>query len=376
MKKFISLLLIASMIMAMIGVCPVSYAEEQAMAVPEYASLDDPALLQQIEDSVYANTELALEDDNYTIEDVSAIFVTKEYLEEMEYYSRENVYYGYTLKELDRRFDNERYYFTLGDNGQTVVKKIAEDSAIDAIIAMAKDVVIGTGIIIVCVVISYFTKGAGTSKTLQIIHAISTEACKKAFEEGLEGSVMGALSALIAKSDGTDDVNEVIQTAMPAAAQGFKHGAIFGTIAGMAKGIFKHLSSEIPSWSDSESKAFEKYNTKNNARAQVSFLDGKEVSQGTDHATRPDIVWFDNDHLEAIEVKNYDCERNMNQLRYNIKREVSDRVVHLPEGSTQKVVLDFRNRGYTQSFGEFVKNTIQDYCMDVYPNLPVEIMWY
>ena len=371
MNRCIALLLIVSMLMAMVG-C----AAEQDVAMPEYDSLNDPALLQYIADSVYANTELALGDDNYTIEDVSAIFVTKEYLEELEYYTRQNVYYGYTLEELDRRFDNERYYFTLGDNGQTVVKKIEKDGTGDAVIDMVKDVVIGGGIIIVCVVISYVTQGTGTSKTLQIIHAISTAAYKNGIAEALRRSFIETFSAIIAQSGEIDDVNELLQTAAPAAAEGFKYGAIFGSITGMAKGLFKHVASEIPSWSDSEKKAFEAYSNKNNAREQVSFLDGKEVKPGTNHATRPDIVWYDNDHLEAIEVKNYDCESNMNQLLVNLKRQVGDRVVHLPEGSTQKVILDFRNRGYTQSFAEDVKNTIQDYCMDVYPDLPVEFIWY
>ena len=44
----------------------------------------------------------------------------KEYLDELAFNSQENVYFGYTLSELNAQFQGEKYIFTLGENNETV----------------------------------------------------------------------------------------------------------------------------------------------------------------------------------------------------------------------------------------------------------------
>ena len=48
----------------------------------------------------------------------------EEYLDEVAFNSQSNVYFGYTLAELDEVFQGTRYIFTLGDDGNTTVREL------------------------------------------------------------------------------------------------------------------------------------------------------------------------------------------------------------------------------------------------------------
>ena len=87
-----------------------------------FSDLSDENLLQYVEDEVYAGITEQLASEDYIVESVDAIYISKEYLEEVEYNSQENIYFGYTLSELDAQYDGTRYVFTLGDDGQTTTK--------------------------------------------------------------------------------------------------------------------------------------------------------------------------------------------------------------------------------------------------------------
>ena len=107
---------------------------------PEFANLDDPKLLRYMEDSVYSDLESELGED-YVIENVTAAyvpFVSDEYKQELEYNSKKNIYFGYTLSELDQQFQGTRYVFTTDGDGNTEAKKFeAYDNSYDQ--AMEKD---------------------------------------------------------------------------------------------------------------------------------------------------------------------------------------------------------------------------------------------
>lgn len=107
---------------------------------------------------------------------------------------------------------------------------------------------------------------------------------------------------------------------------------------------------------------------------QVSYLNGKEVSYGTAGATRPDIVRQVGNHIEAIEVKNYDLKNNKSLLIRVLKKEIGDRVNNLPSGSTQRIVLDVRGRGYDEKFLNVIAKQIQKALMEIYPNIPVDFL--
>lgn len=81
----------------------------------EFSSLDNEDLLFQVENLVYRETVQTLNSEEYLVENVSAVYISKEYLEEVAFNSQSNIYFGYTLSELDSLFQGTRYIFTLGD---------------------------------------------------------------------------------------------------------------------------------------------------------------------------------------------------------------------------------------------------------------------
>ena len=115
---------------------------------PEFASLNDTQLQSYVEDALYSELVSSLDNDKYYVENVSAVYVSQEYIDELTYNSEPNVYFGYTLEEIDAQFQGTRYVFTLGEDGDTVVQPFEEyDNTYEQII---KNVAIGTGVILVC----------------------------------------------------------------------------------------------------------------------------------------------------------------------------------------------------------------------------------
>ena len=97
MKRIIALILSAAMLLAGCGQVqpqPQSQAEETIPEIsepatdtgssgsiePQYTSLDDPQLLAHVEDLVYRDAVTALNSDEYFIENVSAVYVSKLFL--------------------------------------------------------------------------------------------------------------------------------------------------------------------------------------------------------------------------------------------------------------------------------------------------------
>jgi len=202
-----------------------SFTEEEP---PEFSDLNDVNLLPYLEDSIYSELVTALNSEDYFVENVNAIYISKEYLEEVAYNSQENIYFGYTLSELDSYFQGTRYVFTLGDDGQTVVTEFQKyDDTYDQIL---KNVAIGTGVILVCVTVSIVTYGAGAPAVSMIFAASAKTGTIMALSSG----VFSGVSAGVVKGIETGDLNESMKAAALAGSEGFKWGAISGTIAGGA----------------------------------------------------------------------------------------------------------------------------------------------
>lgn len=79
-----------------------------------FSGLDDEDLLRYVETDVYDKMITNFDSDEYFIENVSTVYLSKEYLEELEYNSQSNVYFGYSVSELDQAFKGKKYVFTLG----------------------------------------------------------------------------------------------------------------------------------------------------------------------------------------------------------------------------------------------------------------------
>lgn len=200
-----------------------SFTEEEP---PEFSDLNDVNLLPYLEDSIYSELVTALNSEDYFVENVNAIYISKEYLEEVAYNSQENIYFGYTLSELDSYFQGTRYVFTLGDDGQTVVTEFQKyDDTYDQIL---KNVAIGTGVILVCVTVSIVTYGAGAPAVSMIFAASAKTGTIMALSSG----VFSGVSAGVVKGIETGDLNESMKAAALAGSEGFKWGAISGTTAG------------------------------------------------------------------------------------------------------------------------------------------------
>ena len=136
-------------------------------------SLDDPDLSRYIEDALYEELVTNIDSDDYYIENIETSYISKEYLDELEYNSKQNLFFGYTLAELDEQFQGEKYVFTLNENGETVVQPFEKYD--DTYIKALKNFAIGTGVILVCVTISYATGGTATPSVVSFIFGGATK---------------------------------------------------------------------------------------------------------------------------------------------------------------------------------------------------------
>ena len=205
----------------------VSAPAEWVEVLPEFDSLSDENLLLEVENLVYRETIEALDSEEYVVENVSAVYLSKEYLEDAAFNSQSNVYFGYTLAELDEIFQGTRYIFTLGDDGTTAVQElqVVDDHTAETIL---KNIAIGTGVILVCVTVSVVSAGAGAPAVSVIFAASATTAKTMA----VSSAAFGGISAGVVRGIETGDFDEAMEAAALGATEGFKWGAVSGAVIG------------------------------------------------------------------------------------------------------------------------------------------------
>ena len=205
----------------------VSALAEWVEVLPEFDSLSDENLLLEVENLVYRETVEALDSEDYVVENVSAVYLSKEYLEEAAFNSQSNVYFGYTLAELDEIFQGTRYIFTLGDDGTTAVQElqVIGDHTAET---MLRNIAIGTGVILVCVTVSVVSAGAGAPAVSIIFAASATKAKTMA----VSSAAFGGISAGVVRGIETGDFDEAMEAAALGATEGFKWGAVSGAVIG------------------------------------------------------------------------------------------------------------------------------------------------
>lgn len=333
-----------------------------------FTSLNDPNLLQYINDTVYSDLEQNFANDDWVIDNVSCVYKSKEYLDNLAFNSKENVYFGYTLSELEDQFEGKKFVFTVNDAGETTYKEFeAYDDTYDKVV---RNVAIGTGVILICVTVSVATGG-----TASVILAASA---KTAATMALSSGAISGISQALITGIQTKDFDQTVKAAALKASEGFMWGAITGAVAGGVSEAFKAKTAaassgvikDIPSPRESELFALEQYG----GSEQVTYLAGQEVPWGTAGGTRPDVVRQIGNQLEAIEVKNYDLQNNVGGLCSELKRQISQRVTDLPPDSLQRIALDVRGRGYTAEIIENAQNAIWSTLSEVYPNIPIDIL--
>lgn len=191
----------------------------------EYAGLGDQELLNYIEFAVYREAVSKINSNNYFVENVEAIYISNEYINELIYNSNQNVYFGYTLAEINKAFTDSKYVFTVDDNGNTIVEAYTDCN--DVFEQVITDVAIGTGVILICVTVSVAT--AGTAPAISMIFAASAQS---AAIMATSSSAMGAAAAAFTTGIQNGDKEEVLRAAAIGAGEGFKAGAITGAITG------------------------------------------------------------------------------------------------------------------------------------------------
>ncbi len=200
-------------------------AEENA---DQFKGLNDPTLLPYLQDTVYEALLDNLDSDEYFVENVSAIYISDEYLEELAFNSQANLYFGYTLDELEQQFQGQRYVFTLSETNETTVKPW--EPYVDPMDTVIKNVAIGTGVILVCVTVSAVSFGAG-APAMCMIFAV---AAKTGTVAALSGGAIGAAAGGIVEYIQTGDMNKALTAAAVKGSEGFKWGAISGAVSGGA----------------------------------------------------------------------------------------------------------------------------------------------
>ncbi len=226
MKKTISIILA---IMLFVSMIPIAQAEAAETAV-HYTDASDPNYLESVEDNVYLSLIKTLDSDKYVVEDVRAAYISQEYLDELAYNSRVNVYFGYTLEEIEEAFNGRKFVFTLGDNNQTIVEEFQEyeDKTFETIL---KNVAIGTGVVLVFVTVSVVSAGIGAPAAVTAVFAYGANG---AIIGAAAGAKFGALAGGIVKLVETGDVTDAFDAAVMSASEGFKWGAVSGGVTSAA----------------------------------------------------------------------------------------------------------------------------------------------
>lgn len=228
MKKILSVLLMLSLLLCSFNAAVATETQLPVGSVPEagFSVMNDPNLLRYTEDIIYQNLVTSLDSEQYFVENVSAIYISQEYIDELAYNSQANIYFGYTLQELSEQFQGKKYVFTLGDDGTTIVTEFEDyDDTYDRAL---KNVAIGTGVILVCVTVSVVSGGLGAPAVSMIFAA----SAKTGTIMALSGGSIGGISAGIVTGIQTGDMDEALKAAALAGSEGYKWGAFSGAVSG------------------------------------------------------------------------------------------------------------------------------------------------
>ena len=195
----------------------------------EFSGPSDKNFLQYVKDATYAEAIKNLNSTEYVVENVEVTYISPEYIAELEYNSKANIYFGHTEEDLAKQFDGEQVVFTMDDNGQTSVEKfVPNGKGLDP--AYKKALIkagIGVGIILVCVVVSIATEG--TAPAVAAVFAFSAKSA--AIGAAISGTTGGVTAGLV---EGLRNKNfdRAAKAAAESGGDGVMWGSIFGSISG------------------------------------------------------------------------------------------------------------------------------------------------
>ena len=152
----------------------------------------------------------SLENSKYPVlvEDIAIQTMSQEYYEELEFNSQENIYFGHNESQLLQMFDTAKYSFTVNSNGKTIVGLDSDLFKEDYLTKAMKNVVIGSGVIIVCASVSVVLSGGATTPM-----AIMIVAGQLTTEAALASAISGVVTAGISKFNGESN-EEILENTL------------------------------------------------------------------------------------------------------------------------------------------------------------------
>lgn len=166
MRRLLSLVLALSMLLC--GCAKPQPQPEEIAAVPvttapvpttipweetelQSSSLGSVKLLNYVEEEIRTELSQSLDPEIYRVDEVSVKYISKEYLEELEYNSQVNIFFGYTLAEVEAMFEGDPFVFSLGEDGHTTVERfVANGNMFDRLVRCVAQ---GGGVLLVRVTV-------------------------------------------------------------------------------------------------------------------------------------------------------------------------------------------------------------------------------
>jgi len=183
MKRLLSLLL--SLALAIGAVHSLNAAAEQSV------DLGDPEVLSQIQEAVYSELAGIADSDSVISIDVQTVYISQEYIDEIGYNSKANVFFGYTLAELNEQFGDTAYVFTLGEDGQTIA--IPFENYNDIWDRVIRNYAIGFGVVLVLVTVSVVSAQFGQVEISLMFAERAAVTIKTGIDEAFEGGLVKGL---------------------------------------------------------------------------------------------------------------------------------------------------------------------------------------
>ena len=243
MRRIVSFLLAVVLCCSTVTIIPAAESTEESLVsdedqteelltgkqeISDFTGIDDPEFLEYLKQEVYTKAVRSINSDQYFVNEVKAIYISKEYLEESAYNMKTNTIFGYKLADLENHFQGQPYMFTVGEDGSTVVKKI--ETSVDATYKkILKNVAVGTGVILVFVTVSSVSGLIGGAPAVNLIFTVGAKSAKAA---ALSGMLIGGVSAATLKGYQTGDMSEAISAGVVSGSESFKWGAITGAVTG------------------------------------------------------------------------------------------------------------------------------------------------
>ena len=176
-----------------------------------FSGLDDKKLQEYVAENLYSGINAEFSNEDYKIEQITTVYVSKEYIEELEYNSKSNIYFGYTENDLSKLFDGKKYVFNVGKDNQTIVEEFKFYN--DNYNKIIKNVMVGSGVILVCATVSIASGG-----TIGIIFAASA---KTAATFATSSAALSGLMSYAIEYYETGDLNTALEKAAVDASESY-----------------------------------------------------------------------------------------------------------------------------------------------------------